>query len=138
MKMRVHLLISMCGFSLMLYASDETLRDEIQLRIQPVGKVFVQSRAKADNKISSSGRAEEQPGQDIYQRHCVVCHKDGLAGAPRFRNQQDWNQRLDGRTLDDLLVSSLKGLNAMPAKGTCTGCNEDDLKAALSYMLPTS
>lgn len=136
--MKLQLLISLCGFSLTLYASDEVRQHEIQLRIQPVGQVSVQSHAKSDNKITGSGKAQEQLGQEIYERHCVVCHKDGLAGAPRFRNEQDWNQRLDGRTLNDLVVSSLKGLNAMPAKGTCITCNEDDLKAAIFYMLPKS
>ncbi|KTD66512.1 cytochrome c5 [Legionella santicrucis] len=132
--MRLQLLISLYCFSLMLYASDETQQQEIQLRIQPVGQVSVQKKTKADNKTTS----DEEPGQEIYERYCVVCHKDGLAGAPRFRNEQDWKLRLTGRKLDDLVASSLKGLNAMPAKGTCIKCNEDDLKAAISYMLPKS
>lgn len=132
--MRLGLFISLYCFSLMLYASDETQQQEIQLRIQPVGQVSVQNQAKSDNKATS----DEESGQETYERYCVVCHKDGLAGAPRFRNEQDWKPRLTGRTLDDLVASSLKGLNAMPAKGTCIKCNEDDLKAAISYMLPKS
>ncbi|WP_058463957.1 c-type cytochrome [Legionella cincinnatiensis] len=132
--MRLGLFISLYCFSLMLYASDETQQQEIQLRIQPVGQVSVQNKAKSDNKATS----DEESGQETYERYCVVCHKDGLAGAPRFRNEQDWKPRLTGRTLDDLVASSLKGLNAMPAKGTCIKCNEDDLKAAISYMLPKS
>jgi cytochrome c5 len=35
-----------------------------------------------------------------------------------------------------LVASSIKGLNAMPAKGTCFKCMDEDLKAAISYMLP--
>ncbi len=118
----------------MLYASNETQQQEIQLRIQPIGQVSVQNEVKSENKTTR----DEELGQEIYERYCVVCHKDGLAGAPRFRNEQDWKPRLTGRTLDDLVASSLKGLNAMPAKGTCIKCNEDDLKAAISYMLPKS
>ncbi|VEB33016.1 cytochrome c5 [Legionella sainthelensi] len=132
--MRLRFLISLYCFSLMLYASNETQQQEIQLRIQPIGQVSVQNEVKSENKTTR----DEELGQEIYERYCVVCHKDGLAGAPRFRNEQDWKPRLTGRTLDDLVASSLKGLNAMPAKGTCIKCNEDDLKAAISYMLPKS
>lgn len=136
--MRLQLLISLCCFSLVLYASDEAQQQEIQLRIQPVGKVSVQSQTNSDNKTTNNRNAQGEPGQEIYERYCVVCHKDGLAGAPRFRNEQDWKPRLVGRKLDDLVASSLKGFNAMPAKGTCIKCNEDELKAAISYMLPKS
>ncbi len=37
------------------------------------------------------------------------------------------------RSLDDLLASAIKGLNAMPARGTCFTCTDDDLKS--SYKL---
>ncbi len=122
----------------MLYASDEAQQHEVQLRIQPVGQVSVQRQAKLDNKATRDDASQETAGREIYEHHCVVCHKDGLAGAPRFKNEQDWKPRLAGRKLDDLVASSLKGLNAMPAKGTCIKCNEDDLKAVISYMLPKS
>lgn len=81
---------------------------------------------------------KKEQGQEIYEQYCIVCHRDGLAGAPKFRNEQDWKPRLAGRKLDDLAASSIKGLNAMPAKGTCIKCSNDDLKAAISYMLPKS
>lgn len=122
----------------MLYASDEEQQHEIQLRIQPVGQVSVQTETKSANKTIGSNESQANPGQEIYERYCVVCHRDGLAGAPRFRNEQDWKSRLAGKKLNDLVASSLKGLNAMPAKGTCIKCNDDDLKAAISYMLPKS
>ncbi len=132
--MKLRLLILLSGFSLMAYASDEMQQRDIQLRIQPVGQVSVQNTPQTDNKSTST----EKAGQQTYERYCVVCHKDGLAGAPRFRTELDWQSRLKGRSLDDLVASSLKGLNAMPVKGTCMKCTEDDLKAAISYMLPKS
>jgi len=108
----------------------------MQLRIQPVGEVSVQGQA--DNKMTNNVATKTEPGEETYQQYCIVCHRDGLAGAPKFRNEQDWKPRLAGKTLDDLLASSIKGLNAMPAKGTCIKCSDDDLRAAISYMLPKS
>ncbi|HHF7372749.1 c-type cytochrome [Legionella bozemanae] len=135
--MKLQFLISLFCCSFALYASDELQQREIQLRIQPVGTVTVQGQAQ-DNKAMSNAATKTEPGQETYQQYCIVCHRDGLAGAPKFRNEQDWKPRLSGRELNDLLASSIKGLNAMPSKGTCIKCSDDDLKAAISYMLPKS
>lgn len=81
---------------------------------------------------------KNEPGKDTYEHYCIVCHREGLAGAPKFRDEHDWKPRLSERKLDELLASSIKGLNAMPVKGTCIKCSDEDLKAAISYMLPKS
>ncbi|MFT4058532.1 MAG: c-type cytochrome [Legionella sp.] len=117
--------------------SADTEREQTQLRIQPVGQVTIDGSATMATKALEAVPKKE-PGQEIYEQHCTVCHKDGLAGAPKFRNEHDWSPRLLGRTLDDLVASSIKGLNAMPTKGTCLKCSEDDLNAAIAYMLPKS
>ncbi len=131
MKLAYFILLS-C-FSLTLYANEEKDRQEIQLRIQPVGQVFIK------NEVNSTEVAlKKESGKETYEQYCTVCHRDGLAGAPRFRNKKDWKSRLNGKTLDALVASSIKGLNAMPSKGTCIKCNEQDLKAAIKYMLPRS
>lgn len=75
-------------------------------------------------------------GQSIYEQNCVTCHEDGVAGAPRFRHKGDWAPRLQQKNLDELTASAIKGLNAMPAKGTCTECSDADIKAAIEYMVP--
>lgn len=92
-----------------------------------------QSIPKAEDK-----NAEAKVGVTIYEQHCIICHRDGIAGAPKMQDAQDWKTRLDGRTIEDLLASAIKGLNAMPARGTCPECSEADLKAAIQYMLPQS
>ncbi|MFJ1269501.1 cytochrome c5 family protein [Legionella lytica] len=135
MKWSVVVLVSF--FSFAGYADSDTERQEMQLRIQPVGQVSVQGQSGSEQKALATP-AKKEPGEETYEQYCIVCHKDGLAGAPKFRNEQDWKPRLTGRTLEDLVASSIKGLNAMPTKGTCFKCSEDDLSAAISYMLPKS
>jgi cytochrome c5 len=138
MGMRLYILVLLCCCSFALYANDEIEQHEIQLRIQPIGKVSVQNKINSDNKSVGEVVMPKEPGEETYTHYCIVCHRDGLAGAPRFRNEQDWKSHLAGRKLDDLVASSIKGLNAMPAKGTCIKCMDEDLKAAISYMLPKS
>ncbi len=135
MKWSVVMLLSF--FSFAGHANSDTERQETQLRIQPVGQVSVQEQPGSEQKTVAAP-AKKEPGEETYEQYCIVCHKAGLAGAPKFRDEHDWKPRLAGRTLDDLVASSIKGLNAMPTKGTCFKCSEDDLKAAISYMLPRS
>lgn len=135
MKWSVVVLLSCFSFGL--YANDGNERQETQLRIQPVGQVSVQNPPGTEDSLAAPVTKKE-PGQETFEQYCTVCHKEGLANAPKFRNEQDWKPRLVGRTLDDLVASSIKGLNAMPSKGTCLKCSDDDLKAAISYMLPKS
>ncbi len=76
-------------------------------------------------------------GQSTYEHFCINCHQDGVADAPKFRNKTDWGPRLaNNRTINELVNSAMNGLNMMPAKGSCIECNEEDLRAAIQYMLP--
>ena len=85
-----------------------------------------------------SNNNKPEPGQETYEHFCITCHQDGVAGAPKFRDAGDWKPRLAGKTMDDLVATVTKGLNAMPPQGTCTECSDDDLRAAIQYMLPKS
>ncbi|MDP3558873.1 MAG: c-type cytochrome [Legionellaceae bacterium] len=77
-----------------------------------------------------------QTGQQVYEQHCALCHTTGVAGAPKFRDMQDWKQRVAGKKLAELTQTALQGKNAMPPKGTCMQCDEALLQQAIEYMLP--
>lgn len=73
-------------------------------------------------------------GQKIYQSSCQVCHAAGIAGAPKLGDKDAWAPRIAKG--NDVMFSSVKnGLNAMPPKGACMGCSEDELRAAVEYMV---
>ena len=65
-----------------------------------------------------------------------MCHRDGIAGAPKFRDENSWKPRLANANIDALIASAIKGKNAMPPKGTCQECSDSDIKAAIEYMVP--
>jgi cytochrome c5 len=126
-------------------SADDIDTQQIIQRIKPVGKVRIQEDMNNATSVQQQTKpaqtvteVKKTSGKDIFERYCVVCHKDGLAGAPKFQNTGDWAPRLKGKTIEDLVASSEKGLNAMPAKGTCNECSKDDLTAAIQYMLPKS
>lgn len=73
----------------------------------------------------------------VYMQSCWACHNSGAAGAPKVGNAADWGPRVQ-KGMDTLLTNATNGLNAMPAKGLCFTCTEDDLKALIQYMVDSS
>lgn len=140
-NMRFKWVMLLSVFHFTLHAAIDFDRQQIQQRIQPSGKVRIQEESEkaATQETQVVEKAVVQkPGQAIYDQYCMVCHRDGLAGAPKFQNAADWKPRLAGKTTDDLTASAIKGLNAMPPKGTCGECSDADIKEAIQYMLPKS
>lgn len=141
--MRSFILVLLSFLSCGLFADDlvDFDKQEIQERIKPIGQVRLQEQksAPAVAKQQPVQQAEKkEPGQATYEQYCIACHRDGIAGAPKFGDAADWKPYLAGRTIDDLVASATKGKNAMPPKGTCGNCTDSDLKVAIQYMMPKS
>lgn len=77
--------------------------------------------------------AQARTGEEVYQTKCSVCHATGAAGAPKFGDAAAWGTRIE-KGSDALYASALKGVNAMPPKGMCMDCTNDEIKAAVDYM----
>jgi cytochrome c5 len=76
-------------------------------------------------------------GQQTYQTSCQACHSTGAAGAPKLGDKAAWAPRI-ATGVDAMLAVAIKGKNAMPPKGACMSCSDDDLKAAIEYMVSQS
>jgi cytochrome c5 len=76
-------------------------------------------------------------GQKIYQTSCQACHATGAAGAPKLGDKEAWAPRIAQGT-DTLVASVMNGKNAMPPKGACASCSDEDIKAAVEYMVSES
>ena len=137
--MRLGIFMLLGVLPLPIWALEDFDRLEIQQRIKPVGNVRILQQPQSAGTVKSAQPvvAKKEPGQATYEQYCVVCHRDGLAGAPKFRNTDDWKPRLAARkNVAGLTASAIKGLNAMPAKGTCIDCTTEDLEKAVIYMMP--
>jgi len=87
--------------------------------------------------VSGAVFAEGPDGQKIYQTSCQACHATGAAGAPKLGDKEAWAPRI-ATGMDAMLASAINGKNAMPPKGACMSCTDDDLKAAIEYMVSQS
>ena len=85
------------------------------------------------DKPAETGTASAD-GQRIYQTSCQACHATGAAGAPKLGDKDAWAPRV-AKGNDALLLSVKNGLKAMPPKGACMSCSEEELRAAMEYML---
>ncbi|MCP5357836.1 MAG: cytochrome c5 family protein [Pseudomonadales bacterium] len=99
------------------------------------GSVSADAPAKAVMQLAQNSDGFEV--ERVYMQNCWACHNSGAAGAPKVGNAADWAPRIE-KGMDALLVSATNGLNAMPAKGLCFTCTEDDLKALIQYMVDSS
>lgn len=76
----------------------------------------------------------EVNGKSIYQATCAACHATGVAGAPKAGDAPAWAARTKAGNAA-LYNSALKGKGAMPAKGGNAGLPDNDVKAAVDFML---
>jgi cytochrome c5 len=60
-----------------------------------------------------------------------------VAGAPKFKDAKAWMAYAE-KGIDTLLTNAIQGVKAMPPKGTCMNCSDEELKATIEYMLASS
>ena len=73
-------------------------------------------------------------GKAVYDKTCVACHSTGVANAPKFGDKAAWAPRI--ATGNAALVASvMKGKGAMPPKAGAADLKDDDIKAAVDYMV---
>ena len=87
------------------------------------------------NFKDASAPREIQTGEQVYKAVCSSCHASGAAGAPKFGDAAAWSPRI-AKGYDSLMISVLKGKNAMPARGGSNPADISDyeLSRAVVYM----
>ncbi|MCM2321505.1 Cytochrome C oxidase, cbb3-type, subunit III [compost metagenome] len=113
-------------------ASDEAIAE----RLKPVGQVCIAGQeCKGVGAVAAAAGGGARSADDIVAKHCNACHGSGVLGAPKVGDAADWKARAGERGgLDALLKSAIAGRNAMPPKGTCADCSDDELKGAIQKM----
>ena len=114
------------------YAVPPGTPDEIRERLQPFGSLC---RVGDDcGQAAAASASGPLSGEQVYNQFCFACHTTGVGGAPILGDQGEWTSR-EAKGMDTLWGSLLNGVGAMPAKGTCMGCSDDELREVLDYML---
>lgn len=83
--------------------------------------------------ISVSVSAQDKDVASTYQSTCNICHSGAIPTAPKTGDAAAWAPRLE-KGMDTLVASVTNGLNAMPPKGMCMDCTDEDFKALIEHM----
>lgn len=109
--------------------------EAVAKRIEPVAQLNTGAPIQPTATAAPSAQASApRSGEAVYNAACVACHATGVAGAPKFGNAAEWAPRIE-KGIDALMNSALNGLNAMPPRGTCGTCSDEELKNAVEYMV---
>jgi len=132
---RITLLI---GLTMSLFSASafaQNLSEEaITERITPVGNVYLDGEIEtASQQTESAEPAGPRSGEKIYNTYCVACHGTGAAGAPIKGNADAWQPRI-AQGPETLLKHALGGFNAMPARGTCSDCSDDEIASTIAFL----
>ncbi len=111
------------------HAATDAQNDKIAERIKPVGTVCVGAECGG----AAVAPAEPRSGEEVFGAACTACHSMGVLGAPKKGDKAAWDERL-AKGMDKTLQNALHGLNAMPPKGNCANCSDDEILAAIKFM----
>ncbi|KGJ97890.1 MULTISPECIES: cytochrome c5 family protein [Pseudoalteromonas] len=100
--------------------------DAIKKRLAPIGAVYLEGE-----KVEVAAPTGPRSGEQVYQAACFACHGTGALGAPK--SADDWAPRI-AKGKDTLLDHAINGFNAMPPRGTCMDCSDDEISAAIDFM----
>jgi cytochrome c len=92
---------------------------------------------KRDLPKPKEGEAKADPGKPIYEKTCAICHNSGAAGAPIFKDKEAWAPVI-AQGMETVYKNALQGKGAMPPKGGNMNLSDDELKAAVDYMVTHS
>jgi cytochrome c5 len=106
--------------------------DEIRDRLAPAGNLCRAGDECGTTTAAVTGGSKS--GADVYNQFCFACHATGASEAPLFADAEAWAPRME-KGLDTLVASTVNGLGLMPPKGTCMACSDEEIQAAVDYML---
>jgi cytochrome c5 len=112
----------------------------VEARIAPVGKLNTGApiAVAAAPAPAAAAPAAARSGDAVYNASCVACHGTGAAGAPKLGDKAAWGDRI-AQGMDTLVQHAIAGFQGktgvMPPRGTCGTCSDDELKAAVEFMV---
>ena len=120
----------------------EQYREEIQKResqrTEPVANINLASNPTIKQAVPIAiTTSSTLSGEEVYKTVCMSCHTSGVAGAPVIGKNNEWEQRI-AKGIKLLYLNAINGIGVMPAKGGATNLSDDNIKAAVDYIISKS
>lgn len=125
---------------------DSYSAQEMDERLAPVGQVNTTGEAvtlagsapAAEAPAPAAAPVASGPGEAAYNKVCFACHAQGIAGAPKMGDAGAWEVRIaqGNETLYKHAIEGFTGqAGMMPPKGGGADLSDDDVKAAVDFMV---
>ena len=102
--------------------------DDVESRIAPIAKIEMQA---------GGGDGGVKDGKTVYNTVCAGCHGAGVLGAPKFGDKAAWAPRI-AQGMPTLVNHAINGIRSMPPRGGAASLSDDEVKAAVQYMVDGS
>lgn len=116
----------------------QTNDQRIAERLKPVGEVCLAGESCARSSAAPAATAAATSSvfdvEQTYQQNCNVCHASGMAGAPKLEDTAEWANRIADKGFDTVLANAINGIGAMPPKGMCMTCSDDNIAELVEYI----
>lgn len=118
-------------------------KDEAVIPAEPAAAkeddATTQAVAPVSQPTTVAESAPAMTGEDVYKKYCFVCHQSGVANAPKLGDKAAWAPRI-AKGHDKLMQSAINGIpgTAMPPKGNCRSCSDEELGNSINYMTSQS
>ncbi len=133
---------------------DPRVQARVEERIAPMVRVAVTGQdnthlpapgpaptAEATAAAAPAAAAADLTADEVYASACAACHAGGVAGAPVLGDQAAWAERI-AQGMDTLATHAIEGFQGqagyMPAKGGRSDLSDEQVRAAVQYMVEQS
>ena len=127
--------------------SDEEIAAAVDYMLATVGAGNASANATSAPVTASepepvaAAAVDNAKGKEVYDAACFVCHTPGAAGAPKLGDAAAWGPRIE-KGIDSLYHNSIRGYmgeaGMMPPKGGRPDFSDEDVKAAVDYMVSSA
>ena len=116
-------------------------------RIRPFGQVYLPGEEQEAEGPTVETAEEPAPvaaalsGPQVYNTACLACHGAGIGGAPVLGDADAWTARIAQGidVLNDHAINGYTGsVGYMPAKGGRVDLSDEEVAAAVDYMVAES
>ena len=126
--------------------SPEKVVAEVMKNTEPMAQIRMEGDepgapvVEESTTVATTGR--EDAGKSTYDGLCVACHGSGIPGIPQLGDADAWAPLIEqgNDTLYDHAITGYTGTSGMlmPAKGGNPALSDDDVKAAVDYIVASS
>jgi cytochrome c5 len=120
------------------------IHNAVVLMTNQAGAKFKEKPAAAPAKQEAAAPAQQAAatpqkadGKAVYDKVCFACHQTSVANSPKLGDQAAWAPRIK-TGMDSLVQSVIKGKGAMPPKAGNPALSEQEIRAAVDFMVSQS